>query len=103
MYAIVRTSTFDMQKLERAEEQIHEFDEIHASQPGYRGELVVDAREGRMIVLNLWDSEAQAKAAFEVMGAAAERLLRPLMTRPGEIVGAGPVVKERSQLPTTVA
>ncbi len=94
MYAVVRKVFYDPNKLAHAENQIQEFDAIHAAQPGYRGNLVVDAGEGRMVVVNLWQSEEAAKAALDVMVPVVQRLTEPLMTGPAELVGVGQVVRQ---------
>ena len=91
MYAVVRDLSYDPRKLAGAERQMAEFQELHASQPGYRGNLVVGVGNGRMLVVNLWESEDRARAALDVMVPAVQRLIEPLMTRPAELVGTGPV------------
>jgi len=54
MYAIVRLNSFDPIKLD-ASPALEQFDQIHRSQPGYVGTIVVDLQAGRRLVLNLWE------------------------------------------------
>ena len=93
MYAVVRKLFYDPKKLAQADKQMQEFDALHAAQPGYRGNMVVDAGDGRMVVLNLWESEAHAQAALGVMVPVVQRLIEPLMTAPAELVASGDLVK----------
>jgi len=60
MYAIVRLNSFDPIKLD-ASPALEQFDQIHRSQPGYVGTMVVDLQAGRRLVLNLWESEEPAR------------------------------------------
>ena len=90
MYAIARINTFDPEKLATAGEDLDNFNAAHAAQPGYQGS-VVDLQPGRQLVLNLWQNEERANAGREALGAQVGRLLIPLMARPSEFLGAGPV------------
>jgi hypothetical protein len=92
LYAIVRDTTYDPAKLREGSGQLAEFQEIHARQPGYRGTLVVDVGNGRWISINLWESEQHAQAALPIMVPVVQRLVEPLLARPSELVGTGPVV-----------
>ena len=42
MYSVVRENFYDSGKLSRADKEMKEFQSIHAAQPGYRGNIVVD-------------------------------------------------------------
>ncbi len=64
MYAIVRDSTFDPVKLAQGKEQLDEFQVLHASQPGYQGNILIDAGDGRMLILTLWDNQEAAMAGL---------------------------------------
>ena len=75
MYAIVRLNSFDPIKLD-ASPALEQFDQIHRSQPGYVGTIVVDLQAGRRLVLNLWESEELSAAALSVVGPEVGRLLR---------------------------
>src|SRR6266545_1965600 len=101
MYAVIRKATFDEKKLAQSQRQMQEFDAIHTAQPGYRGNLVVDAGSGNMVIVNLWASAADAQAAMKVLTPAVQRLIDPFTTSPGEVVGAGEVA--RQDLPLTKA
>ena len=92
MYAIVRDNTYDPAKLAEGQQQLDEFQALHAREPGYRGSVVIDAGEGHWLTVNLWDSEEHAAAALPKLLPVVQRLLEPMMVGPSRIVGAGPVV-----------
>lgn len=92
MYAVARRNTFDPDRLAAGRAQIDEFQAIHAAQPGHRGSLLVDAGDGRWLIVNLWESERHARAAWPRLIPEVQRLLEPLMAGPSEPLGAGPVV-----------
>ncbi len=92
MYAVVRLNSFDVNKLTAGADKLNEFDQTHAAQPGYLGSVVVDLQAGRRLALNLWESEEHAADARSVLGQEVGRLLNPLMSRPSELLGAGPVI-----------
>ena len=92
MYAVVRENTYDPTKLAQGSEQFAEFQALHASQPGYRGTIVVDAGNGRHLIVNLWATEEDATAALPKVAPAVQRLLGPLMAGPSQLIGTGPVV-----------
>jgi hypothetical protein len=91
MYAVVRLNSFDTTKL-AASTALEQFDQIHRTQPGYVGSIVVDLQAGRRLVLNLWENEEHSAAALSVVGREVGRLLEPLMSHPSELVGAGTVI-----------
>jgi hypothetical protein len=91
MFAIVRLNSFDPIKL-AASPALEEFDQLHRTQPGYVGTVIVDLQAGRRLVLNLWESEQHSAAALSVLGPEVSRLLEPLMSHPSELVGAGTVI-----------
>ncbi|WP_328995992.1 hypothetical protein OG394_15165 [Kribbella sp. NBC_01245] len=99
MYAVLRINTFDAAKLGASTAQLEEFDRIHASQPGYEGNITVDLGGGRRMMVNLWNSEEDGKAAFAHLRPEVDRLLTPLMSAASEFLGAGPVVA--ADLPST--
>jgi hypothetical protein len=92
MFAVLRVNTFDPGKLSDSEDSIAEFDRIHAAQPGYVGNVVVDLGRGRRFVLNLWASIEHSQGALSVLGPEVNRLLGPLMAAPSEFIGAGEVI-----------
>jgi hypothetical protein len=94
MYSVIRENFYDAKKLAKAEKEMQEFNRIHAAQPGYRGNFVVDLDNGHMLIVTLWESEAKAHAAREKLQPDIERLLVPVMAKPSHLVGAGPVVLE---------
>ena len=91
MYAVARINNYDREKFATAGENLDDFNAAHAAQPGYQGTVVVDLQPGRQLVLNLWENEERANAGREALGPQVERLLIPLMARPSEFLGAGPV------------
>src|SRR4029453_3711007 len=93
MFAIVRLNSFDPMKLD-ASPALEQFDQIHRSQPGYVGTMVVDLQAGRRLVLNLWESEEYSAAALSVLGPEVGRLLEPLMSPPSELFAAGTVTHQ---------
>ena len=96
MYAVLRLNPFDPDKLVGAGPQLDRFEEVHWAQPGYVGGIVVDLGGGRCLVLNLWESEEQARGALSVLGPEVTRLVDPLMSGPSELIGAGRVVSAAS-------
>jgi hypothetical protein len=92
MYSLVRENFYDSGKLSRADNKMEEFHSIHAAQPGYRGNIVVDLGGGHMLIVTLWESESTAHAAREALEPDIQRLLVPLMTKPSHLVGIGHVV-----------
>ncbi len=91
MYATVREATFKSGNEERAAPRLQEFWQLRARQPGYRGNVTVDAGEGRSLILTLWDSEEQATAARRVLEPEGERLMGDLRASPSRILGEGTV------------
>ena|ERR1051326_979793 len=92
MYAIVRDSQFDPRKFGQGREQLDRFQSLHAGQPGYAGTLLVDAGDGRVLIVTMWEDEQLAIAGRDVLGPQVQQLLGPLMTRESRIVGYGPVL-----------
>jgi hypothetical protein len=92
MFATVREGTFDPEKLRQGQAQLEEFDALRGRQPGYAGSLIVDAGEGHTFTVTLWESEAQAEAARAVLEPEAQRLMVPLQTAPGRVLGQGAVL-----------
>jgi len=72
--------------------EMAEFNAHHAAQPGYNGNIVIDLSNGHMLIVTLWETEKQAHVARIALEPEIQRLLVPLMTRPSQLVGAGPVV-----------
>ncbi len=91
MYATVRETMFDPEKLARGKDQVEEFWRLRAAQPGYRGALTVDAGGGRAFIISLWDSSEQSEAAQAVLDPESQRLMGPLRSAPPRILGRGPV------------
>ena len=67
MYAVVRLNSFDPINL-AGSAALEQFDQIHRTQPGYVGTIVVDLQAGRRLVLNLWESERTARQRYRSWG-----------------------------------
>jgi hypothetical protein len=91
MYAIIRKNTYDPAKLAHAGHALAEFQALHAAQPGYAGSIDVDAGDGQRIIVNLWQTEQNARAGQTVLVPHLQRLLEPLMAGPSQFVGFGEV------------
>jgi hypothetical protein len=91
MYAIIRKNPYDPGKLAQAGPALAEFQALHAAQPGYAGSIEVDTGQGQRIIVNLWQTQQDARAGMTVLVPHVERLLRPLMAGPSELVGSGEV------------
>jgi hypothetical protein len=92
MQAVLRVNSFAAEKLAAGQDQLSQFDEIHAAQPGFLGSLTVDLGDNRRFVLNLWDDEEHRLAGLNALGPAVERLVNPLLAEPSELIGIGPVI-----------
>jgi|SRR5882724_10906667 len=92
MYTVIRDNQYDPKKLAQSAKEMAEFNAHHAAQPGYEGNMVVDLSNGHMLIVTLWKTEKQAHAARIALEPAIDRLLVPVMTRPSQLIGAGPVV-----------
>jgi len=102
MQAVLRVNPFDPGKLAAGQEQAEEFNRVRAAQPGFVGSATVDLGAGRQFVLNLWDSEEHCGAGLDALGPAVGRLVNPLLARPSELTGVGPVIAS-DRLPATGA
>jgi hypothetical protein len=88
----MRETVYHADRLAHATRQLDEFRTLHAAQPGYQGNIVVDTSDGRRITVTLWASEADSAAARRALEPEVRRLLAPLMARPSRILGVGLVV-----------
>jgi hypothetical protein len=91
MYAIIRKNTYDPAKLANAGRTLGEFQALHAAQPGYAGSIDIDVGGEQHVVVNLWQTEQDARAGLTVLGPAVQRLLEPLMAGPSQLLGFGDV------------
>lgn len=89
MYAVIRVNSLDPARVAEAADELRWFEELHVQQPGFLGSIVVDLGGGRQGLVNLWESEEHSRAGLAVLGPWASRLLKPLMTEPPHLVGAG--------------
>ena len=92
MHAVVRETHYAPDAPIAESREFKEFQELHASRPGYRGTIVVDTGNGRLLTLTLWDTADDMTAARKALEPVVERLLNPLMTAPSQLLGTGPVV-----------
>jgi hypothetical protein len=91
MYAITRKNTYDPAKLAAAAPALGEFQALHAAQPGYAGGIDIDIGQGQRIIVNLWQSEQDARAGQAVLVPHVQRLIEPLMAGPSQLLGSGEV------------
>lgn len=102
MQAVLRINSYDPDKLAAGQQQLAEFNRLHAAQPGFLGSLTVDLGEGRQFVINLWDNEEHRVGGLDALGPVVERLVNPLLAGPSELIGFGPVIASDG-LPATDA
>lgn len=93
MQAVVRQGHYDPEALTGSQDRMSEFERLHAAQPGYAGNIVVDLGDGERLLVTLWRTDGDAAAARSELGPAVQELLRPLERKPSELVAAGPVVR----------
>ena len=93
MFAIVRESTLNADRMRQGQAQIEEFAALLARQPGYAGIVGVDAGDGRTLTVTLWESEAHDQAARAALEPEAARLLGALWTAPSRVIAQGPVLR----------
>lgn len=92
MYAVLRQSNYDLTRLRGARDELAEFQQLHAAQLGYSGNLGIQMQPGQWFTVTLWDTEEHAAAARATLGEHVQRLLVPLMTGPSELLGMGEVI-----------
>jgi heme-degrading monooxygenase HmoA len=91
MYAIVRRYAHDPAAIASAGQALAAAQELHTTQPGYAGSIVIDDGQ-HFIAVNLWQSEHDAAAGRAAIGEQVQHLLEPLMATPSQLLGAGEVV-----------
>lgn len=92
MYAVFRENTYPTDIRIERDRGFVEFQKKHADQPGYLGNMVVEAGDGRYLSITLWTSEADMKAARQALGPVVSKLLDPLMAAPSKLLGTGRVI-----------
>ncbi len=92
MHAVFRETRYSSGASVVESDAYREFNAIHAAQPGYRGSMVVDAGEGRLLTVTLWETAEAMSAAREALEPVVARLLDPSMTAPAMLLGTGRVV-----------
>ena len=92
MHGVVRETTYDPSTPLQERPEFQEFQEAHASQPGYRGTLVVEAGNGRYFTVTLWEGADEMADGRKAMTPIVERLLNPIFTSPPRLLGMGEVV-----------
>ncbi len=94
MFATVRELHFVPEKLAAGRAQVQQFTAFFDQRPGCRGQIVVDAGAGRMLALEVWESEAHCRASRDEVDGEAGRSMHALLAdgpQPG-VLGAGAVV-----------
>jgi hypothetical protein len=92
MYAVFRETRYAPDREIVRTSGYQEFNAAHAAQPGYRGTVVADVGEGRLLTVTLWATAEAMAAAREALGPVVARALDPLMTAPAVLLGTGRVV-----------
>lgn len=92
MYAVVRETTYPVDKALTERPEFTAFQDAHAAQPGYRGTIVSHLGNGRHVTVTLWDTAEHMAAARDSIGPAIKTLIEPLMTQPTKLLGTGEVV-----------
>lgn len=96
MFATVRELHFVPEKLAAGSAQVQQFTAFFDQRPGCRGQIVVDAGEGRMLAMEVWESEAHCLASRGEVDREAGRSMHSMLAdgpQPG-VLGAGEVVYE---------
>ena len=73
-------------------DHLAEFRRVRAQQPGYRGIVEVADEDGRILILALWESEDQYRAARSTIDEAGSRLGGSQWSGPPRAIGQGTVV-----------
>ena len=92
MYAVVRESTIRPGAEDQLNAGRNEFAALRAQQQGYKGSVVIDTGNGRMLTIGLWESEQSEQAARATLQPAAERLMTPHLAAPPQVTAQGQVV-----------
>ena len=99
MYAVFRETRYASGGKIVATAGYQQFNDAHAAQPGYRGTLIADVGDGRLLTVTLWETAESMAAAREALGSVVARTLEPRMQAPAILLGTGEVVM--SDLATT--
>jgi hypothetical protein len=92
MYAVFRETRYAPDREVVSTPEYQEFNAVHAAQPGYRGTVVADVGDGRLLTVTLWATAEAMAAAREALGPVVGRMLDPLMVAPAVLLGTGRVV-----------
>jgi hypothetical protein len=92
MYAVFRETRYPPGRNVVSTPEYQEFNVVHAAQPGYRGTVVADVGDGRLLTVTLWETAEAMAAAREALGPVVVRTLDPLMITPAILLGTGRVV-----------
>lgn len=92
MYAVFRQTQYSPDVPVHRTPEFREFQQAHAERPGYRGTVVADAGEGRLLTMTLWQTAEDMQAARQALGPVVGRLLDPMMTTPSTLIGTGEVL-----------
>ena len=92
MYAVFRETRYPPDRDVVPTPEYQAFNAVHAAQSGYRGTVVADVGEGRLLTVTLWETAEAMAAAREALGPVVARALDPLMAAPAVLLGTGRVV-----------
>jgi heme-degrading monooxygenase HmoA len=67
VHAILREATYATDTPVHESREFKEFQALHARQPGFAGSYVIDAGDGRLFTVTLWESSTHAAAARAVL------------------------------------
>ena len=93
-WAIVRRISFQPDVELRTDPHIAEFQRVHAAQPGYRGNLIIDAGDNTQLTVTVWDTETDSNNARGALGSAIDQLVVPMLAKPAELLAAGAVLED---------
>lgn len=92
MYAVFRQTQYSPGVPVHRTPEFREFQQVHAECSGYRGTVVADVGDGRLLTVTLWQTAGDMQAARQALGPVVGRLLDPLMTAPSILLGTGEVL-----------
>lgn len=92
MHAVVRETNYPPELTLQDTAAFKQFQDAHASRPGYLGTVVTQLGAGRYITVTLWATANDMDAARDALGPVVQEMLNPAMTEPSKLHGTGEVV-----------
>ncbi len=89
MHAIVRKNTSNPAKPAPARHALDEFQALHAAQPGIAGSIDTETGQGQRIIVNLWQTGQDARAAGRRPSHPRAAPAKPLTAGPSQLIGSG--------------